>query len=198
MISDIIFDTNDGLIVDVTSRNEFLLVDVSEFKTFKPINNQDYDDLVLSVIRSATQKAEAYIKDFILTTNVILYYKQALYDVQVPYANPVISTLISIDQQGEETTLTEGTANDYIVLGHKYKDIRLFGYAYESLKLTGTVGLWNQPSSVPHSIKDAIKQIAKYLFSNASGQALDIQLSASSGLPIQAELLLNEFVNYHA
>lgn len=185
-----------GLEVTVNSRSNYLAVDVGTTKNFLRVKQEKDDALIEGLIRSSTQKVEKYINDFVLTTNATLYWSFVVNHVHLGFSNPVLSNVTSIDMDNVETVLTAGASNDYVLLGNKYKMIRFLNLDATQVKVTGTFGLFSAPSSVDETIKTAILHTVKLLYRNDSGATPDGVLIDDTGLPIQARLLLADYIKY--
>lgn len=189
--------------VQVSSAPAAEPITASEFKSFANISYSDDDTLIGTLITSARESIEAYLKRALVTQTHIAYYKQYAKEVMLPY-QPV-SSVTTVEQVADDTTTTLTANQDYYVKGNldKYLDFTSVNgipdghhpfdnTASYGLKVTYVAG-YGAASAVPQAIKDAILRLTLFYYDNRA----DFVTGTIVGkLPISVTSLLNRYKRY--
>ncbi len=137
------------------------MLTTAEAKLHTRIDFPEDDDLVNAFIKAATELVQKWINRALITQTVIAEWDSVGYSVPLPYigkeSETSISAVVTIDDEGTETTLVLNTG--YHIRNGKIKVQTALG-----LRVTYTAGYGDASTDVPAPIKEAIKRIVTNLY----------------------------------
>jgi uncharacterized phiE125 gp8 family phage protein len=163
---------------------------LEQVKDFLRVNDS-YDDLYIGLLLEAVcEQVERYIglDSYVRTRQS--YWERVGRQVWLPYGpHTTISSVVSIDDEGTETTLTLGV--DYSVSGMEYKKIHIDGFPGEYMKVTYLSGY--PAGECPSAIKGAILQEISLQYKNRQDPNTPSRVSVN-GLTLEARQLLSPYM----
>jgi hypothetical protein len=157
------------------------VITLGNAKEMLPVNTDVHDTLITMLIEATTDQVERYIMRDTYQRTRLSYYERPAENIWLPYGvHGNVTSVVSIDEDGNETTLTAGA--DYTVYGIEFKGLRLITAA-PYLKVTYQSGYGF--GECPGAIKSAIMQELSLQYKNrqdpnAPGRVIVNNLSVES------------------
>jgi uncharacterized phiE125 gp8 family phage protein len=124
-------------------------------KSYYKIKTDADDDAIERNIRTSLNTIENYTQKNIVERQVTARWKRVPRIVKLPRPpHGAITSVRTIDDDGTETVLTEGT--DYYVIGNEVKWVDIGGTASTSLEVVYTAGYGKNLTDIPTWAQDAI------------------------------------------
>jgi len=163
-ITDRYLNRNVGL--EITSADPSIdpnLIDM--VKDHYNINHSDNDTQIERNVETALQTIERYTGRAIIERQFTARWKRTKNIIVLPFPEHVsITSVKSIDEEGNETTLTLNT--DYYSYGDKEKWLEVGSSAYDQIEVVYTAGYGTTLDDIPTPLQDAIIYQMGVLYSN--------------------------------
>lgn len=160
-------------------------------KEMLPVNTDVHDSLITMLIEATTDQIERYInRDTYQRTRQSMYLRPAA-QIMLPYGvHGNITTVVGVDADGNQTTLTAN--EDYQVFGIEFKYLQMSTF-YEMLLVTYQSGY--AAGECPAAIKAAIMQELSLQYKNRQDPNAPGRTVVNS-LSVEARNLLVSYVRY--
>ena len=172
--------------------NQPEVVTVDQVKDFLPLRHDQYNLTITDLIDAVTAQIEDYIRLDVIQKNIKSYWYRTPQLAILSRGPHVSITSVKVeDEDGNETTLTEGT--HYKIEGMKYK--RLYDFTVTG-KLTVEYVSGFTEAKRPKQIRPAILQEINLQFKNRQDPDTPAMTSVGN-LSLEAKHLLNSIVRRH-
>lgn len=169
-------------------------VTLAEAKQFLRLSSAHDDNYVALLVEGISEQIERYIGMDTYIRTRRSYWERAGWDLELPYGpHGTISSVVSIDEDGTETTLTVNS--DYYVQGMTTKRIRLLSGIAGGSFIRVTYESGYAANECPYAIRAAILQELSLQYKNRQDSNTPSRVSVN-GLSLEARHLLLPYMSY--